>query len=55
MDDAAAEAWQRVLEGHMPLYWKKWTSGYDKPPEVREAEGKWIGAREADDPCRLAR
>jgi hypothetical protein len=37
--DADAEAsLGRALEGWMQLYWKKWTSRYDKPPEVLEAE-----------------
>src|SRR5262249_58296951 len=37
--DADAEAsLGRTLEGWMQLYWKKWTSRYDKPPEILEAE-----------------
>jgi hypothetical protein len=37
-DAAAQTAWQRILEGRMQLYWNKWTSRYDKPAEVLEAE-----------------
>lgn len=37
--DADAEAsWKKILEGRMQLYWKKWSSRYDKPPEIIEAE-----------------
>lgn len=37
-DQDAREAWTRILEGRMQLYWNKWTSRYDKPAEVLEKE-----------------
>ena len=49
-DAAARTAWLKILEGRMQLYWNKWTSRYDKPPEILEAEqdvdrrrrGQWM-------------
>ena len=38
MDQEAERAWQRIREGRMQLYWHRWTSRYDKPEEVIEAE-----------------
>jgi hypothetical protein len=37
-DSDVESAWHRTLEGWMQLYWNKWTSRYDKPAEVLEAE-----------------
>jgi hypothetical protein len=34
----AEEAWKRIIEGRMQLYWHKWTGRYNKPAEVLEAE-----------------
>lgn len=37
-DAEASEAWLKIREGHMQLFWAKWTSRYDKPPKVLEIE-----------------
>jgi hypothetical protein len=37
-DAAARQAWLKIQEGQMQLFWAKWTSRYDKPPVVLEAE-----------------
>lgn len=38
IDKDAEASWNKILEGRMQLYWNKWTSRYDKPLEVQEAE-----------------
>lgn len=40
MNDAAERAWRRAAEGWMQIYWVKWTSRYDKPQRVLDAEGE---------------
>jgi hypothetical protein len=37
-DTEAEDAWRKAREGKMQLFWHKWTSRYDKPADVLEAE-----------------